>query len=296
MLTELEGRTAVVTGAASGIGLGLARRCRQRGMNVALLDVEEAGARGGRAARRRPTTDVLACTVDVSDPDAMHAAADRGLLPLRRRPPALQQRRRVRRWPHLDHDGRRLPLDGRREPRRGAERHAGPSCPGCSSVASRATSSTRRRSPGWSRRPMRRSTPPPRPPSSPCRRSCSTICSDAGSSIGVSVLCPGLVRHQDHPGRPEPPAGPARHHRDSDPRRGARLLRHRRPTRWTVADRVLDAVEQRRLLRAHQRGEPAEHRGPHGRPGEPQRSRAPGPRRHPGGLSLHRHALHPRNS
>ena len=54
MLTEFEGRTAVVTGAGSGIGLGLARRCRERGMNVAMLDVEaeRALARRGRPGGR----------------------------------------------------------------------------------------------------------------------------------------------------------------------------------------------------------------------------------------------------
>jgi len=74
VLTAFEGRTAVITGAASGIGLGLARRCAARGMDVVMLDVESAAL--DEAARvvgddRR----VLARTVDVSDAAAMESVA-----------------------------------------------------------------------------------------------------------------------------------------------------------------------------------------------------------------------------
>ena len=75
MLTELEGRTAVITGAASGIGLGIARRCRDRGMNVALLDIEsdrlaDAASRVGNDAH------VLPLTVDVAESAQVREAAD----------------------------------------------------------------------------------------------------------------------------------------------------------------------------------------------------------------------------
>ena len=40
-MREFEGRTAVVTGAASGIGRALADRFAQAGMNVVLADIEE---------------------------------------------------------------------------------------------------------------------------------------------------------------------------------------------------------------------------------------------------------------
>jgi NAD(P)-dependent dehydrogenase (short-subunit alcohol dehydrogenase family) len=40
-MKELEGKAAIITGAASGIGLGLAVRFGQAGMNVVLADVEE---------------------------------------------------------------------------------------------------------------------------------------------------------------------------------------------------------------------------------------------------------------
>ena len=38
---SLEGRSAVVTGAASGIGFGLAERFAAEGMHVVMADVEE---------------------------------------------------------------------------------------------------------------------------------------------------------------------------------------------------------------------------------------------------------------
>lgn len=37
---ELTGRTAVITGAASGIGLALTERCLAEGMSVVMADVE----------------------------------------------------------------------------------------------------------------------------------------------------------------------------------------------------------------------------------------------------------------
>ncbi len=40
-MQDFEGKVAVVTGAASGIGLGLATRFAEEGMKVVLADVEE---------------------------------------------------------------------------------------------------------------------------------------------------------------------------------------------------------------------------------------------------------------
>jgi NAD(P)-dependent dehydrogenase (short-subunit alcohol dehydrogenase family) len=48
-LTTLEGRVAVITGAASGIGLGVAARLAEAGAKVALLDIDD--AQGLEAAR-----------------------------------------------------------------------------------------------------------------------------------------------------------------------------------------------------------------------------------------------------
>ncbi|MDE0024209.1 MAG: SDR family NAD(P)-dependent oxidoreductase [Spirochaetaceae bacterium] len=60
-MREFGGRTAVVTGAAAGIGRGLAERLAREGMRVVLADVEQAATNRslrirvwyGTGARRR---------------------------------------------------------------------------------------------------------------------------------------------------------------------------------------------------------------------------------------------------
>jgi NAD(P)-dependent dehydrogenase (short-subunit alcohol dehydrogenase family) len=75
-MDDLRGRVAVVTGAASGIGLGIARAFAAEGMRLALTDIDEA-----RLARVRDelgaTTEVEAVVTDVGDPDAVEALARR---------------------------------------------------------------------------------------------------------------------------------------------------------------------------------------------------------------------------
>jgi NAD(P)-dependent dehydrogenase (short-subunit alcohol dehydrogenase family) len=61
-----EGRVAVVTGAASGIGLALAQRFAAEGMKVVMADVEAAALDGAAAAVRATAPAVLATRVDVS--------------------------------------------------------------------------------------------------------------------------------------------------------------------------------------------------------------------------------------
>jgi NAD(P)-dependent dehydrogenase (short-subunit alcohol dehydrogenase family) len=75
-MKEFRGRTAVITGAASGIGLELARRAAAEGMNLVLADIEAtkldaAAARLGIDAGR-----ILAQRTDVSREDEVKALAD----------------------------------------------------------------------------------------------------------------------------------------------------------------------------------------------------------------------------
>ncbi|MFD3720340.1 SDR family oxidoreductase [Streptomyces sp. NPDC058674] len=68
----LRGRTAVVTGAARGLGAGLAREMARRGMRIALLGLEE--ERLQQAARDLPV-DTRCYEVDVTDEEAMRRTA-----------------------------------------------------------------------------------------------------------------------------------------------------------------------------------------------------------------------------
>jgi len=68
---DLEGRTAIVTGAAQGIGLAIAERLTASGAHVWLWDIDPAVA-GTAAANLGEGADAIG--VDVADPDAIEAA------------------------------------------------------------------------------------------------------------------------------------------------------------------------------------------------------------------------------
>lgn len=74
-MQTLDGRVAVVTGAASGIGRALSELLLERGASVVLADVEEA-ALAATAAELAPGGPVLAVPVDVADADSVQALAD----------------------------------------------------------------------------------------------------------------------------------------------------------------------------------------------------------------------------
>jgi NAD(P)-dependent dehydrogenase (short-subunit alcohol dehydrogenase family) len=67
------GRVAVVTGAASGIGLGLCQRFVAEGMRVVMADVEEPALAEARAALAGQGGAVLAVPTDVSSADQVAA-------------------------------------------------------------------------------------------------------------------------------------------------------------------------------------------------------------------------------
>lgn len=78
-MTSLRGAAAIVTGAAQGLGLAIARAYAAEGMRLALLDVN-AGALGELTRELRGTgAEVVPLTVDLSDANATQQAADAAL-------------------------------------------------------------------------------------------------------------------------------------------------------------------------------------------------------------------------
>lgn len=78
-MRDLAGRVAVVTGAASGIGLGMATRFAQEGMRVVLADVEEPALAAACDGLRSQGYEVLGVPTDVSMAQSVEALAQRTL-------------------------------------------------------------------------------------------------------------------------------------------------------------------------------------------------------------------------
>ncbi len=72
-MQDTQGRTALVTGAARGIGLATAERFLEDGWRVALLDIDGANLQATVSRLAQPET-TLAITADVSDPAQVKAA------------------------------------------------------------------------------------------------------------------------------------------------------------------------------------------------------------------------------
>jgi NAD(P)-dependent dehydrogenase (short-subunit alcohol dehydrogenase family) len=72
----LAGRTAVVTGAASGIGRGTAMALARRSCSMALADIDEAGLQATAAQVRAHGVHVTCHRLDVADPGAVAAFPD----------------------------------------------------------------------------------------------------------------------------------------------------------------------------------------------------------------------------
>src|SRR5271156_488653 len=75
-MKDLAGRTAFVTGAASGIGLGIAGALAQAGVKVMLCDIEEAALAKAVEGLKRTNADVDGVKADVSLKSELKAAAD----------------------------------------------------------------------------------------------------------------------------------------------------------------------------------------------------------------------------
>ncbi|MFE7225001.1 SDR family NAD(P)-dependent oxidoreductase [Nocardioides sp. NPDC057577] len=75
-MAELQGRTAVITGAGSGIGQGLAEEAAARGMRVVLADVDADRVEEIAEGLRASGAEALAVPTDVTDADAVDRLAD----------------------------------------------------------------------------------------------------------------------------------------------------------------------------------------------------------------------------
>ena len=73
---DLAGQTAVVTGAARGIGAGIARRLARAGATVAVADLNAQAAEAQVATMLAVNLPAFAVQVDVSDPRSVQAAVD----------------------------------------------------------------------------------------------------------------------------------------------------------------------------------------------------------------------------
>jgi NAD(P)-dependent dehydrogenase (short-subunit alcohol dehydrogenase family) len=75
-MDDFEGRTAVITGGASGIGLAMARRLGMEGANVVIADVEPAALERAEAELARAGATVEPVLTDVTDRAQITALAD----------------------------------------------------------------------------------------------------------------------------------------------------------------------------------------------------------------------------
>jgi NAD(P)-dependent dehydrogenase (short-subunit alcohol dehydrogenase family) len=76
-MEQLDGKVAVVTGGASGIGLALARRFAAEKMKIVLLDIQEDALAAAENELRAAGSAVLALRADVAQAGDLEAAAER---------------------------------------------------------------------------------------------------------------------------------------------------------------------------------------------------------------------------
>jgi NAD(P)-dependent dehydrogenase (short-subunit alcohol dehydrogenase family) len=75
-MQRLQDRVAVITGAASGIGLAMAARFAAAGMKLVLADIETAALQRALAQLQGQGAQAVAVTVDVADAGSVERLAD----------------------------------------------------------------------------------------------------------------------------------------------------------------------------------------------------------------------------
>ena len=75
-MDPFQGRVAVITGGANGIGAAMARAFAERGAKLALADLDHAALERAEAEHRTRGTEVLAVPTDVTKRDQVEALAD----------------------------------------------------------------------------------------------------------------------------------------------------------------------------------------------------------------------------
>jgi NAD(P)-dependent dehydrogenase (short-subunit alcohol dehydrogenase family) len=75
-MRDIRGKTAIVTGAASGIGLGIAKALGHAGANIVLADLRPEPLEAARKAIETIGVGAVGVTIDVSDPKSVDEAAN----------------------------------------------------------------------------------------------------------------------------------------------------------------------------------------------------------------------------
>jgi len=78
-MREFYGKTAVITGGASGIGLAIAERCAKEGMNIVLADIEKKALAEAKTELEKTGVKVLAIRTDVSKAEDIEILANKTL-------------------------------------------------------------------------------------------------------------------------------------------------------------------------------------------------------------------------
>ncbi len=78
-MKEFKGKTAVITGGASGIGLAMGRRFAEQGMNIVLADIEATALDGAVSQLQEQGADCIGVATDVADAQQVQALAGRAL-------------------------------------------------------------------------------------------------------------------------------------------------------------------------------------------------------------------------